>query len=233
MSKRQPLVNGQYYHVFNRGQDHRLTFSNKYEFRRAISAVEYYRYSNPLSLSKFLALGSQDRGIILAQQAAKQPLVSIVAYCLMPTHFHFLLRQEVEGGISNYISQVQNSHTRFFNTRHERQGTLFLNRFKSVRIETQIQLNHVSRYIHLNPYSSHIVSSLAETEQYPWSSFSQYMGYSGRVCISPEAVLSSFSSRSAYQAYVFDRADYNRCLKQLEHTMLGYSESQTPTRAGR
>src|SRR5205823_11981573 len=101
--------------------------------------------------------------------------VEILCFCIMPNHWHLLVRQKVDRGISKFLSDAINSLTRYYNILHERSGPFFLPRFKSVAIRSEEQLIHVSRYIHLNPYSSGIINNFEDLINYPWSSFRGYM----------------------------------------------------------
>ena len=136
----------------------------------------------------------------------------------MPNHFHFLLRQTEDGGISKFLSNLQNSYTKFFNLSHERDGSLFLDQFKAIRIETDEQLTHVSRYIHLNPHTGYVVKTLEELEIYPWSSFSDYLQRKSLV-VDVDFIL-NFLGKQSYKKFVFDQADYQRKLKEIEHLVL-------------
>lgn len=221
VSRRQPLVTGQIYHVFNRGIDHRPTFTNKFEYKRALATLDYYRHIYPeVSLSRYFNLEPTLQQQVMARREARTAGVEVLAYCLMPNHFHFLLRQVTEHGISEYLSQFQNSYTRYFNVRHGRTGALFLNRFKSVRIETETQLVHVSRYIHLNPYTGHVVTSPSELLKYPYSSLPSYINSQQHNRVLAHPVLSQFISGGQYQDFVLNQADYQRSLSVNQHILL-------------
>src|SRR5438045_544600 len=116
-----PLITDEIYHVFNRGIDRRITFSAKKEFERAVETIKFYRFlSPPVRLSNFLRVQEEMKETLLRTLHSKNKLVDILCYCFMPNHFHFLLRQRVEKGISIFLSNFQNSYTRYFNTRHKR-----------------------------------------------------------------------------------------------------------------
>lgn len=221
-----PLVEGQVYHVFNRGIDRRTTFSGKREFSRAYQSLAFYRFSSPpIRLSYFLAQGPDRRDEIMKRMANGEKLVEILAYCLMLNHFHLILRQTVESGIARFLSNFQNSSTRYFNTKHQRTGSLFLDQFKAVRIETDEQLLHVVRYVHLNPYSSYVVKTFEESEDYQWSSFCEYLGKKDGFC-ETETIMARFKTKEAYRKFVFDRVDYQRKLESIKHLII--EESQNP-----
>lgn len=143
-----------------------------------------------------------------------------MCYSLMPNHFHFLLRQEINGGISKFLSQFLNSYTRYFNTKNDRVGQLFLDTFKNVLVEREEQLLHLSRYIHLNPFSSSIINSLEDLYKYEWSSLGEYIGRSEDSICEKEMILSSFRTKESYKKFVSDRADYQRELKQIENLII-------------
>jgi len=215
-----PLVTGEIYHVFNRGIDGRITFSGIREYSRAYQIMKYYRFvSPPLKLSVFLRIGDAKRQELKSHHGEKN-LVSIMCYCFMPNHFHFLLRQETNGGISRFLSQFLNSYTRYFNTRNKRVGPLFLDDFKNVLVENEEQLLHLSRYIHLNPYSSKVVENLSDLYKYEWSSLTEYIGGSEDYVCDREMISSYFKTSESYKKFISDRADYQRELKQIENLVI-------------
>ncbi len=151
--------NGFHYHVFNRGVDKKEIFQDKREFARAIETLKYYQFSSQkIKLSRFLSLPEKDQSKYLAEIENQDKLIEIIAFCLMPNHFHFLLKQVQEGGISKFIANFTNSYTKYFNTKHDRTGHLFQGLFKAVFVESDEQLLHLTRYIHLNPSTSSIVA---------------------------------------------------------------------------
>lgn len=216
-----PLVNNQIYHVFNRGTNHQPTFLNKLEYKRAKLVIDFYRFSNlSTKLSKFLTLSNDDRTKIVDNLRTKNDRwIDILAYCLMPNHFHFLLKQVRDKGISKFLGNLQNSYTRYFNIKNERDGSLFLDQFKARLITTDEQLTHVSRYIHLNPYTSYVVKDFDSLLQYPWSSLSEYLEYKPEIC-ELETIMSYFKTPKAYQKFIEDQADYQRQLHKIQHLAL-------------
>jgi putative transposase len=212
-----PLVTGQYYHIFNRGINRRLTFINKREYQRALSSLQYCLYSKrPVSYSKFLTLDQDLRQIIIEKLNKVPKLVKVIAFCLMPNHFHLLVKQQLDNGISKLLGDFQNGYTRYFNTRNNRSGPLFNTQFKAVLIETDEQLVHVSRYIHLNPYTAFIIKEIEELENYNWSSLPEYINTQSKITESEE-ILSLFKNAQAYQKFIFDQADYQRKLGIVKH----------------
>lgn len=213
----QPLITNQIYHVFNRGIDRRTTFSGKREFERGYQALLFYRFVRPpLRLSYFLSLGPDKRNQTLSQMEKGEQLIDVLAYCLMPNHVHLVLRQLFDEGISTYLSNIQNSYTRYFNTRHRRVGPLFLDQFKAKRVETDEQLHHLIRYVHLNPFTSFLVKGQDALVDYPWSSFPEYLGKKVGFCIK-EYPSAKTQSPHAYKTFVFDQANYQRHLGEIKN----------------
>lgn len=217
-----PLVIGEIYHVFNRGVASQPTFLNKRDYDRALETAFYYRNGNPpIKYSYFLSLAVKQRIQILEELSKKKNfLVEVICYCLMPNHFHFLLRQTKDNGIAKFMSNFSNSYTRFFNTKHERAGPLFTGKFQSVRIETQEQLLHVSRYIHLNPYTGFVVKTFKDLENYSYSSFPEFIGKTTLNFCSKEAILTDYKDTKRYAQFVFDQKDYQRTLDFLKHLVI-------------
>ncbi len=219
------LASGHYYHIFNRGLDRRVTFSGRREYQRAILSLNFYRYQSPPNrLSEFLSLSSENQAFVLEKLVQKESLIQLIAFCLMPNHFHLLIKQLIDGGISKFMSNFQNSYTRYFNTKHKRKGSLFEDQFKAVMVETNEQLVHLSRYIHLNPYTSYIIKDVDGLIEYPWSSFREYLELEKGIC-SKEIVLGEFKGKEEYKRFVLNQKDYQRRLDQIKH--LSFEEQDT------
>lgn len=216
-----PLISGQIYHVFNRSLDKRPIFTNTHYSRRALETLSFYQYDSlPVKLSYFIKWSQFRKNQLLRELITpNNNLVSILCFCLMPNHFHLLLRQEKDQGISKFVGQFQNSFSKYYNTREERGGHVFSGQFKAVRIETDDQLIHVARYIHLNPYTSFVIKDINSLVKYPWSSFGQYISKTGGLC-NPEIILSHFKNRGEYQKHIFDQAVYQRELGEIKHLIL-------------
>ncbi len=150
MIRKTPLVTGEIYHIYNRGLDKRPTFTDFNEKLRAYQAIKFYRFDSPPVRLSYFVRYSTKRIEKLVESSWGNKLVSIMAYCLMPNHFHFILRQETDGGISKFISNFENSYTRYYNTKNKRVGNLFMDKFQNKLVDSEEQLLHLSRYVHLN-----------------------------------------------------------------------------------
>ena len=164
------LVTGEVYHVFNRSSHKVPIFKNRRDFTIFIDAMSYYlQASPPVKFSKY----RQNKKAY--QLDLKNNLITIVNYCLMPTHFHFTLRQEKDNGIRLFIQKLTNSFAHYLNTKNESFGPVFTGNFKAIRVTSEEQLLHLSRYIHLNPVTDYLVE---KPEEYSFSSHRIYLGLS-------------------------------------------------------
>lgn len=212
--------NNEIYHVFNRGLDRRSIFTEKNEFERVQKLIKFYRHKDiPIRFSQVNHQPIEVREKILKDLYKSERVVDILGYCMMPNHFHFLLKQMKDKGISTFIANVTNAYTRYFNTKHERAGNLFEGVFKAVYIETEEQLIHVSRYIHLNPVASSIIPD-EELENYRWSSYPEYLDLSKEEISQKELILSMFKSARDYREFVNNQIDYAKKLDIIKHLIL-------------
>lgn len=205
-----PLVSGQFYHVYNRGVEKRLIFNNRRDYSRFIQTTKYYQLNGPKpKFSNFFKYQ-------IFKPDLNKKIVNIVCYSLMPNHFHFLIKQLKDGGVSEFVSKLSNSYTKYFNIKNNRVGPLLQGPFKAVLIESEEQLIHVSRYIHLNPLVSHLVKGL---DQHDWSSWREYTGNIQGFC-SKEEILTFFKTSEYYRQFVLDHADYAERLESIKHKLL-------------
>ncbi len=142
--RKQPIVTGEYYHIYNRGVDKRDIFNNKRDLNRFIESIlEFNRIDGIVSLANL-------RKTQIEAKPLSEPLVAIVAYCLNPNHFHFLLKQLVDGGISNFMKKLQGGYTYYFNVCNDRSGSLLQGTFKSVLIKDENYFNKIIGYTNKN-----------------------------------------------------------------------------------
>ncbi len=135
----------------------------------------------------------------------------------MPNHVHFLIKEIRENGIAAFMSNFQNSYAKYFNLKNGRTGALFQAMFKAVLIETDEQLLHVVRYIHLNPLTSFILKNIEDLAKYPWSSFQEYLGKSKWNIVDKDFILSFFPSLKHFIDFTKDQIDYQRELDKIKH----------------
>lgn len=204
------LVNESFYHIFNRGVEKRTIFTDDRDKNRFLKTLSYYQYLGPKPrLSIFNPL--------IHKELKTDKIIEIVAFCLMPNHFHLLLKQNHDKGISEFLSKLSNSYSKYFNTKHKRVGPLFQGEFKAVLVESDEQLLHLSRYVHLNPFVSGLVTNLRD---YPWSSYLEYLHADPKRPGGVGSVLEFFKSPDEYERFVLDHQDYAQSLELIKHQIL-------------
>ena len=206
--------------MYNRGVEKRPVFTNTHNLLRAVDLLRFYQFVKPpLRYSKYLALSRQDKESFLQNLHNKEKLVEIVAYCFMKNHFHLLIKQLYVNGISQFMANVTNSYTKYFNTKQKRVGPLFQGIFKAVWVEDEEQLLHLSRYIHLNPVTNYSIT-VSELKYYQWSSYPVYIGEQTTDFVEKDIVTDSFTKKFSYEDFVLDQVAYARELKKIEHLTL-------------
>ena len=216
------FANNQIYHIFNRGVERRNVFTNKREYDRMLGVMRYYSFADvPMKYSLFIESTDLDQSYVIDKLRKKGVReIKIIAYCLMPNHFHLILRQEIIGGISRFISNVSNSYCKYFNTKHNRVGPLFQGAFKAVWVETDEQLVHLSRYVHLNPISSFLIKE-KDLDTYFWSSLHEYLSKDSIETLSdPSIVLDIYGKDSRYREFVHDQIHYSQELEKIKHLII-------------
>lgn len=216
----EPFMNNCIYHVFNKTIDKRRIFKDDENCLHFYERLAYYR-SNKATISFSRLSRFEEReleGFLKRVSMLKYLKVKILAYCFIRTHFHFLLKQLTERGVPIFLSDLLNSFTRNFNIRSERNGPIFLPKFKSVRVKTDEQLMHVSRYIHLHPYSNSLISELDDLENYRWSSYRTYLGKSQDPAVETRTLLSLFRfKKNNYRNFVESNANHQKTLENVKH----------------
>lgn len=222
--RRTVFANNHFYHIYNRGVDKRKIFdSNRDKFRflkitqilndTEATYLDVRSFFHPLD-NPNLSLASTEAS---NGKARKTPWVRIHAFCLMPNHFHFLLEQTTDQGITKFLHKISTGYTRYFNIKNERTGRLFEGTFKAILIKKDEYFLHLSRYIHLNPieliepqWKEDGVNSWKKIKkflaEYIWSSYPIYIGKGTwrtiEEIVSKERILSYFKSPSAYQKFL-------------------------------
>ncbi|TAL19862.1 hypothetical protein EPN90_02275 [Patescibacteria group bacterium] len=160
-----------YYHVYNRGVLKQPIF---------LEEEDYFKFLHDLQRFNAIKIGSREIG-------SRKPLVSILAWCLMPNHFHLFLQQRQEEGVSLFMHRLGVGFTMFMNKKYKRSGHLFQSKYQAKLISGDAQFFHISRYVHLNPldliepeWEEHGVREPRKAEkfieEYCWSSYADWLG---------------------------------------------------------
>lgn len=183
--KRPQFVNEEIYHIVIRGVGDSLIFKEKSDYYRAISSLYEFNTTNSVEIRGRKTL-HQIKINGEAFSVEKDPLVEILAFCLMPNHIHLLLRQVRNHGVSEFIRKLGAGYVGYFNKKYNRKGSLFI-RFQAIHIKDENQLKVVFVYIHTNPISLVVpkwkekgienpVKVIQFLENYKWSSYLDYIG---------------------------------------------------------
>jgi putative transposase len=179
-----------YYHVYNRGWNRGAIF---------LDASDYEHFEYLLARTLSAKPLKDPRGRLYARLRDK---VALNAYCLMPNHFHMLVYQHAEQGATKLIQSICTAYTMYFNKKYKRRGPLFENRFKAVEIHTDPQLQHITRYIHLNHRDFRV---------WPYSSYLDYLRPAeARKWLMPQPLLGLFDSIQQYETFVNDYEELQR-----------------------
>jgi len=181
--RKHKLVSENIYHIYNRGVEKRSLFMNSRDYARFIDDLIIF---NDIKLVINPKLRIRD---IKNGDHKRKPLVDILAFCLMPNHYHLLLRQRVDGGITEFMRKLGGGYVNYFNLKHQRVGTLFQGKFKSVLISDKSQFLYIPFYIHLNPLDlfttdwrdkgvGDFKKAIDFLGNFKWSSHSDYSGKS-------------------------------------------------------
>ncbi len=213
--RKAPLINGSIYHICTKSIAGYRIFRSTEDYSRMMEMIIFYSYEKPsVKFSIYQTMNDRD-DFLKKYLSSKENLVEIVAYCIMPTHLHMALVQLKERGISIYMKNLLDSYTRYFNIKNERKGPLWQGRFKSVLVEGDEQLLHLTRYIHLNPTSDNFVE---KTGDWPYSSYHEYLDNTEeKICNFPTYL---DIEPEHYKIFVEERRDYQKKLNEIKHLLL-------------
>jgi putative transposase len=153
MLRRDPLVTGETYHVYNRGAHKQAIFTNEQDYFRFSLLLHLANSKTPFELRTiFKKYGGRSSADIFTGEKIENRLVDILAYCLMPNHFHLVVRQKEEGGVAQFMKKLSTGYSMYFNTKYKHSGVLFQGRFKSRHISNEKYFRYIFSYVHLNPF---------------------------------------------------------------------------------
>lgn len=206
---------GECYHVFNRGNGKMDIFRD---------AQDYLNFLQRLCVLLEMPRGAL--GIVSELAATKLRLrlapfdagtFSLVCYCIMPNHFHLLIRQNGDIPISKLILRLATSYSMYFNAKYAHVGHVFQDRFKAAHIGSDRYLQHLSAYIHLNPKTAGIVETISD---WKYSSYPEYIGKRGDAVCDKNLILDQFSSANAYRRFVEDSFNDIKLRKKIEDVII-------------
>jgi putative transposase len=215
------FANNECYHIFNRGIEKRDVFLDINDYERFLEGMYLlndkqdglmigwrdYKKGNPKAkLEDFLKLRFRKRA----------PLVEVVAYCLNPNHYHFILKQIADRGIERFMHKMGTSHTKYFNKKNKRSGVLFQGVFKSMHIDSNEYLLYLSAYVNKNNF----IHGYNKNGKCPYSSLAGYLGDRSNNLINTSIVLGQFKNIDEYKTFLKNNSLYMRNKKDLEKYLI-------------
>ncbi len=168
---------GMYYHIYNRGVSKSTLFREPANYLFVLEKLQKYRKANQ---------------------------ITVVAYCLMPNHYHLLLRQDGEKPAGKVPQAVFNSYSKAYNRKYGHSGTLFEGRFHAKAVRSHSHLLHLCRYIHANPVKDGLV---ADPVDWQWSNYLEWVGERNGSLVDRDFIASQFENGQAYRQFLGDYLD--------------------------
>lgn len=164
---------GEYFHVFDRGVQKQAIFQIEADYVRFLFLILTFQGEFTIkNISREIKESVQSRTLHineeLEQEILKDRMVELILFCLMPNHFHLMVRELEEGGLSKYMHRVLTAYVKYFNLRHDKSGYLFQGKYKDVHVKNDRQLMHTSAYIHKHPRE---IGWVEKEHLYTWSSY--------------------------------------------------------------
>ncbi len=244
MSRNITFAFGEFYHLYNRGTEKRNIFIRKIDYERFLALLYVANGEYPVRIADLQKLTtssnaprtnfsqgrfSQGRTLrlfeFLDESYRGSQLVDIAAYCLMPNHFHLLVRELTDGGVSKFMQKLLTAYTMYFNTQYNRTGALFQGKFKATHALDDRYLAYLISYIHLNPVKliesrwketgiKNRIGALHHLEKYQYSSFPDYLGQSRphEMIINKEALPAYCTSSLEYTQAIKVWLDYRKSI---------------------
>lgn len=201
------FVPGCYYHIYNRGAHQQKIFQDNKDYEVFLEILGYY-IVHPHGLAQSI-LDRKAKDYKVTNLVKESPACTVLAYCLMPNHFHLMLRQEdVSSTISDLMRRLSIGYAMYFNDRYHHSGTIFQGRYKNVLVTNEYQWIYLSKYIHRNP--AHLQSyDPSKITQYKYSSYPSYLGNQQVSWLDTSTILSRYNNNPSfeYQKFVEDGGD--------------------------
>lgn len=208
------FVPGEFYHIYNRGNSKQIIFKDNKDYQHFISLLylsnsteNFYFRNLPINFFK---------------SRTGEQIVFIGSYCLMPNHFHIIISQNIDGGVSKFMQKVTTAYSMYFNKKYGRSGSLFEGRFKSKYIGDDIYFKYLFSYIHLNPIKliqdnwkingiHDKKQALKFLENYEYSSYLDYLGVERKEnkILNKERFPEYFPNKENFTKEIFEWLSYN------------------------
>mgnify|MGYP001560236548 CR=1 FL=1 len=142
--RKTPFVICEFYHIYNRGTDHRDIVKDIFDRQRFLQSMIEFNAIEPIGSIYEEQFRKNSLGTPTTKSKPKQKLVNLIAHCLNSNHFHLILEQASDKGIEKFMQRLGGGFTRYFNEKYHRNGVLFQGKFKSIHIDSDEYLLHLS-----------------------------------------------------------------------------------------
>jgi len=194
---------GEYYHIYNRGVDKRDIFIDKWDYIRFLQSMREFNQAEPVGslyvqqeLKRKEKLKNKAPGTFKRLPEPKRKLlVNVICYSLLSNHFHFMLKQVTDKGISKFMHKVSMGYTNYFNFKNNRSGYLFQGRYRAIHIKSDGHLFQLSGYINGNAE----IHKITKAENWPWSSYLDYVGLRQGTLCKKQEILNEFKNINEYK----------------------------------
>ncbi|MBI5138560.1 MAG: transposase [Candidatus Vogelbacteria bacterium] len=192
------FVEGECYHIFNRGTDKRTITEDKFDSDRFVLSLQKFNVIDPIGSIYESSFHKHEDN----EAEHQNRLVDMIAFCLNPNHFHLLVTQLTEAGVSKFLHRVQTGYSKYYNTKHKRKGTLFQGKFGASLITLNDNLLHVSAYVNLNNKVHQLGSKASKLVRSSYSYFIEPAKKPNWIC--NDVVMEQFKNSGEYKLFAED-----------------------------
>lgn len=201
------------YHVYNRGTEKRKIFMDEWDCLRFLSCLRFFNNIKSVDMFNLYRTAGGSTSLKEIKPPKKdERLVEILCYCLMPNHFHLILRALVDNGIATFMRKVGTGYTMYFNKKHKRSGHLFQGKYKHKEINSEDGFTYLSGYIHLNPVLAKLVKN---PSHYKYSSYDDFLGIEKNDFVTIDTDLFDMSPGN-YEKFISELKIDKELLKKIE-----------------
>ena len=195
------FVKDEFYHIYIHSIEDLKIFPKKRDYERFLTLM--FAANNKGKIPRLERHSGLNLAwdIVTGKVKLEEPLIDIVCFCLMPTHFHLLLRERKDGNISKYLHRILLSHSKYINIKYERRGHLFESKFNSKHVDTNGYLLTLSSYIHKNPKD--LPDWKNKENKYQWSSYQDFINQNRwNNLLSKNIIIDQFKNNKEYKNFV-------------------------------
>jgi len=208
------FVNGEYYHIYNRGVDKRAVFIDEKDYQKFLRNLKDFNNKSYYEQRESVIEEKKELSSFLE---GLEKVVEIIVYSLAPNHFHLILKQLTDNGISNFMHKIGTSSTNYFNKKYGRSGSLFQGPYKLIHIENNDYLLWLSGYVNGNIE----IHRIDKAESYKWSSFQNFLGKEqNKILGDMGIILSQFKDQQDYKNFVNRVIEESKTRKEMEKYLL-------------